>query len=335
MTNPLQQQAAPDSGPSRKLVSICCPVYNEQGSIPIFYERLQAAIQPMRHKFDFELIFTNNRSSDRTHEIIMGLRAADPSVQMVTLSRNFGYQASIMSGLKHAIGDATVTIDVDCEDPPEMIPVLISHWESGFDLVYGDRKHRTEFYLIHLGRLIFYRLNRLLADSEIILDMADFALFSHRLKTLMLANRSTYPFLRTEAGYVGFSRKGIVYKRQSRIHGKSHYNFAAMAQFAIGGILSSSTFPLRVAAYLFIPLVPLTIVLFLLDLEFGYQQAFRLLVAANLLFAAFCLTCLCIYLARDYKNGFARPVFIVDWKLSSLNSGRVRWITNMVKEEDL
>lgn len=322
-------------GTPRKLISICCPVYNEQGSIPIFYERLQAAIEPLRIRFDFELIFTNNRSSDRTLEIIMGLRRSDPAVQVLTLSRNFGYQASIMSGLKHAIGDATVTIDVDCEDPPEMIPVLIHHWESGFDLVYGDRKHRTEFYPIHLGRLIFYRLNRLLADSEIILDMADFALFSKRLRALMLANRSTYPFLRTEAGYVGFSRKGIVYKRQTRIHGKSHYNLVAMAQFAIGGILSSSTFPLRVAAYLFIPLVPLTILLFLIDSQYGYVQAFRLLVAINLLFGGFCLTCLCIYLARDYKNGFARPVFIVDWTLSAFNPGRVRWITNMVKEEDL
>jgi len=331
----LQDKISNPTGPARKLISICCPVYNEQGSIPIFYGRLQAALAPLRTRYDFELIFTNNRSTDRTREIILGLRESDPSVQILTLSRNFGYQASIMSGLKHSLGDATVAIDVDCEDPPEMIPALIGHWEEGFDLVYGDRKHRTEFYPVHLGRLLFYRLNRLLADSEIILDMADFALLSTRLRRLMLANRSTYPFLRTEAGYVGFSRKGIVYKRQTRVQGKSHYNFAAMAQFAIGGILSSSTFPLRVAAYLFIPLVPITAILFLVDLVFGYPAAFRALVTLNLSFASFCLTCLCIYLARDYKNGFSRPVFIVDWQLSAMNGGRTRWITNNVKEEDL
>jgi dolichol-phosphate mannosyltransferase len=192
-----------------KLISIVTPVFNEEEAIPIFYERIQKTLAPLRQNYSFEILFTNNRSHDRTLTVILGLRASDPSVQVLTLSRNFGYQPSLMSGIRHACGDAVIVIDVDCEDPPELLPEFIAAWERGYDLVYGDRKRRTEFFLIQLARMAFYRLNKLLADTEIVLDMGDFALISRRLRDLMLANRSTYPFLRTEAAYVGFDRKGL------------------------------------------------------------------------------------------------------------------------------
>ena len=112
----------------RKLISIICPVFNEEQCIPTFYKRLQAALAPLHHCYDFELIFTNNRSTDRTLEVIRDLRQRDPSVQVLTLSRNFGYQASVLAGLRHACGEGIVVIDVDCEDPPEMIPQLIAEW---------------------------------------------------------------------------------------------------------------------------------------------------------------------------------------------------------------
>ena len=302
---------------SRKLLSVVCPVYNEELSVPLFYERLQTALKTVRESYDVELLFTNNRSSDGTRDIILDLRRKDTSVSLITLSRNFGYQASVMAGLRHASGDAVVVIDVDCEDPPEMIPTFVEGWESGFDIVYGARVQRSELKAVHLMRLAFYRLNRLVADSDIILDMAEFALISARVRDLILANESTYPFLRTETGYVGFSRKGIPYKRQHRLRGKTHYNFLGMIEFAIGGILSSSTFPLRFAAYLAPPVCLVCAVLLYLDLIQGLSKCLDLLIGVALIYLVTFMACISIYLARVYKNGVGRPIYIVDWDQSA------------------
>jgi glycosyltransferase involved in cell wall biosynthesis len=313
------------------LISIICPVFNEEESIPLFYSNLQAALADLRARYDFELIFTNNRSQDRTLDVILELRHQDPAVQVLTFSRNFGYQASVMAGLRHAAGDAAVVIDVDCEDPPAMIPEFVEEWEKGFDIVYGERADRPESAVIKGMRKLFYRLNRLVSDSDIILDMAEFALISSRVRDLMLSNRSTFPFLRTETAFVGFERKGIAYKRHPRLRGKTHYNFWSMTQFAIGGILSSSTFPLRVVTYTAVPLAIVNLILLYLDLFRSSEKAFHLLVALDFQFAIFCLTSLAIYLARTYKNAVARPIFIVDWKKSILNDYPARnftWTTN-------
>jgi len=265
------------------------------------------------------LIFTNNRSQDRTLDVILELRRQDASVEVLTFSRNFGYQASVMAGLRHAVGAAIIVIDVDCEDPPSMIPQFIGEWENGCDIVYGERVDRPESLALKTARKLFYRLNRLVSDSDIILDMAEFALISNRVRDLMLSNRSTFPFLRTETAFVGFDRKGIAYKRHPRLRGKTHYNFIGMTQFAIGGILSSSTFLLRVVTYAAIPLAALNALLLYLDLFQDRVKAFHLLVALDFQFAIFCLTSLAIYLARNYKNGVDRPLFIVDWNKSILN----------------
>ena len=114
-------------------------------------------------------------------------------------------------------------IDVDCEDPPEMIPKFVNEWEKGYDIVYGKRDKRPEFIGIQLARKAFYRITRLIADYDFILDMAEFSLVSARVREAILQNRTTFPFIRTEIGFVGFKRKGISYARQHRIVGKSHY----------------------------------------------------------------------------------------------------------------
>ena len=161
-----------------KLISIICPVHNEEESIPIFYKRLLNIIEPLRKKYDFELIFTNNCSEDNSLKIIKNYCQENSMIKVITLSRNFGYEAAVLSGLTYAKGDAIGIIDVDCEDPPEMIPIFLKEWEKGFDIIYGLRKKRAEFIVIQLLRKLFYRLNKLVADSDVILDMAEFSLFS-------------------------------------------------------------------------------------------------------------------------------------------------------------
>jgi len=297
------------------LISIICPVLNEEQAIPLFYDRLQNALAKVTGHYEFELIFVNNRSTDGTLAAIHQIRGKDPQVQVLTLSRNFGYEASVATGLKHARGDAIAVIDVDCEDPPEMIPQFIVEWNAGHDVVYGQRGERPEPMAWQLARKAFYRLNRLVADSDIILDMAEFFLISAAVRDAILANHSTVPFLRSEVAYVGFRRKGIPYSRQKRIVGTTHYNVWRATKFAITGILSSSTFPLRLSVYAFPLLVVLNLYLLSLD-------KFYLLVTLDLLYLAFFVMVICVYVARTYKDVIRRPISIVDWQLSVYDAKR-------------
>lgn len=294
------------------LISVVCPVHDEQTAVPLFYARLRTIIDGLVDRYRFELIFTNNRSTDGTLAIIRQLRDADPRVQVVTLSRNFGYQASVQCGVAHAAGEAIVVIDVDCEDPPELIPEFLSKWDEGYDVVYGVRHDRPETWVIKKLRNVFYRLLRATADMDVVLYMAEFALVGANVRDSLINNHNTFPFLRSEIGYAGFSRYGVPYKRQPRIAGQTHYNLTRMTAFAIGGILTSSTFVLRAAAYVWPLLVLVNIALLLAD-------RFSVLAAIDLLWAIGLITVHGLYIARIYKNGMGRPVFIVDRKLTFLN----------------
>ena len=307
----------------KQLLSIVCPVYNEQDNILPFYDRFLEVVQTLEQSYEFELIFTNNRSTDDTPAIILQLHEQNPKVKLLTFARNFGYQASILGGLTFAQGDATVVIDVDCEDPPEMIRDFVKYWEEGYDVVYGIRAKREESEVMQALRRLFYRILRVMADSDVILNMAEFALITRVVRDAIINNKSTFPFLRTEIGYAGFKRIGLPYIRQARQHGKTHYNFLGMAAFAIGGILSSSTFLLRLSAYIGALLLPLNLVLLGLDLANVSDKAFTVSVFLDLMYLVFFLAVLSTYNARIYKNGVQRPVFIVDWKLSTYESAPV------------
>lgn len=305
---------------SRKRITILCPVHNEQEAIPLFYRRLNSVLQPLEARYEFDLLFSNNCSQDSTLKEILKLREADNRVQVITYSRNFGYQCSVTGGLTHARGDAIIIIDVDCEDPPELIAKFLAGWEEGFDLVYGERVSRPEPALIRAFRKIFYRLTRSIADYDFILDMAEFSLFSSRIKEVVLQSKSTFPFVRADLGFIGFKRKAIPFVREQRICGKTHYNFWRMSQFAIGGILSSSTFFLRLASYLGIPLAGLNLLVAIPAAWIGFPAFERALGYFNQAYLIFFVAMICTYLARVYKNGVQRPLFVVDWENSKLNS---------------
>ncbi len=303
----------------RKLVSIVCPVYNEEQAIPILYGRLQRAIANYRDQFDFELLFTNNASTDASAEIVARIREEDPSVQLLTLSRNFGYQASLQAGLTYAAGDAIVVIDVDCEDPPEMIPEFLRRWQEGYDVVYGIRKDRPEPWIIRQLRTLFYYVLSASADMDIILFMSEFSLLTAEVQRAILSNQTSFPFLRSEIGYAGFARFGVPYRRQKRIAGETHYNLVSMTIFAVAGILTASTFLLRIPLYAFPLLVLGNVCLIAWDIVRSSSAGFRLCVVFDLIYIIALLVVLGLYLARIYKNGMRRPNFIVNRKASLLN----------------
>ncbi|MFO0670802.1 MAG: glycosyltransferase family 2 protein [Polyangiaceae bacterium] len=317
----------PSAGP-RPRVTIVCPVFNEEKAVPLFYERFQKAIAPVLDKVEIELLFVNNRSVDRTLDIIQEIESRDPNVKHITFSRNYGYQASITGGMRHATGDAVGNIDVDCEDPPEMIPRFIERWLAGVDVVYGLRDKREEFYLMHVGRKLFYRGTRRVADHEIILDMAEFFLVDKRVRDAALTTKSTFPFVRGQVGFVGFKREGIPYKRQKRIIGETHYNLLGAARFGVAGILSSSTLPLRILAYVgvlfFVVNLALAAALIALGPAVGIAHAATVLVAFvvfQLGWVLLAFGALGLYLARVYKDVVGLPLYVVDESLSSFRAG--------------
>ena len=303
----------------RRTISIVCAVYNEEPSIDHFYQRLTGVLSALRDRYDFDLLFVNNASQDGTLARILALRATDPSVQVITHSRNFGYQASILCGLQHVRGDATIVIDVDCEDPPEMIPTFIEHWEKGYDLVYGERGRRPEFPPIMWGRKLFYRIMHAIADTEFIVDMAEFSLFSERVRREALRSASTFPFMRSQLAFVGFSRLGIPYDRQPRAFGKTYYNAVGMVAFAISGMLSASTFPLRFVAYVGFPAAGINaLAAALLAAGVGHRWL-PALAAADGALVLVAFSAISMYLARIAKDVSARPIYIIDWQQSQVN----------------
>ena len=161
---------------NRKLLSVICPVFGEEETVPKFYQRIMAVFNQLPKHYDYNLIFVDNGSPDGTREAVRNIIQSNPKVFLIALSRNFGYQCSVECGLRTARGDLYQIIDVDCEDPPEMIPRFLAEHEQGYDIVYGLRASRVEPWPISMMRKIFYRLTRFLADENFMVDMAEFSL---------------------------------------------------------------------------------------------------------------------------------------------------------------
>jgi polyisoprenyl-phosphate glycosyltransferase len=310
-----------DASARRRLLTILCPVYNEEHVVPLFFARIRPVMEALEKDYTVHLLFLNNASTDQTVKQIANVAASWPATFVITMSKNVGYHASLECGLRNAVGDLFVFIDVDCEDPPEMILDFVAKHEMGFDIVYGERVDRQESKAMKSARKMFYRLLHALADEEILLDMAEFSLFTSEVRDAILNENTSFPFLRASIARVGFRRAAIPFTRQKRIAGSTHYNLTGMSIFAIAGILSASTLFLRLPIYL----LPFWLLALLL-LGAGYvsTQSLWMLVAAFLLFAAYVgatAAFTALYVARAYKNGLQRPNAFIDRGRSILQPG--------------
>jgi glycosyltransferase involved in cell wall biosynthesis len=293
----------------KPLVTVICPVYNEEKTIPIFYGRVAGLFARLEPTHRCNLVFVDNCSSDRSLSIIKEIRQKDPRVFHLGLSINGGYQKSMEAGLKNAEGDFFAIVDVDCEDPPEMIEEFINLQKDGYDIVYGERVDRSESYLVKSLRKVFYRVTRFVSDEHFFVDMAEFCLITAEVRNALIQDTSSFPFIRASIGRVGFTYKGVPYKRHPRVAGKSNFNLYRMTTFAVAGILSSSTLPLRFMVYCF-PFLALTGLISAIGLlpttAFYFFGVFYL--SLGLMFNS-------IYMARVYKNSLGRPnAFYVERK---------------------
>jgi dolichol-phosphate mannosyltransferase len=234
---------------TRKLVSLICPVLNEEEALPVFYREVTALIKPWESRYAFELVFTDNCSSDRTYEILSGFARNDKRVRVFRFSKNFGYQASIFTGYSMAKGDCAVQLDVDLQDPPEMIAEFLQKWEEGYRVVYGVRARRREGWWMSLTRKVFYRVLNALSSEPIAVDAGDFRLVDRKVIDQIKKLNQSYLYLRGSIAQMGFKQIGIPYTRNERTIGESKFGVRQLFGLAVDSLLLHSTVPLRFAAF--------------------------------------------------------------------------------------
>ena len=298
-------------------LSVLVPVYNEGPNIRPCYARLKATLEALPGLDAWQVLFVNDGSGDDSLQRILELRAEDPRVKVATWSRNVGYHAGLTQGLALLESDLYAIVDVDGEDPPELLARFHAEILKGAQVAYGIRSNRDEPAVITLGRSLFYRINRWIADSTIVLWMGEFSMFTRQVRDAVLVPRTTYPFLRGEIAHAGFSPVGVAYQRARRLHGRSHYNLLQLTRFAFACFLASSTFPLRGILYLSAALglaYPLAVLL--LDLTF--RQSVGVAVILLLYFCFVTVPLIALYAARIYKNLVGRPLAVLDRTRSHL-----------------
>jgi dolichol-phosphate mannosyltransferase len=229
------------------LVSVVAPMFDEEGTVEVFYDRVRRALDGVR----FELVLVDDASRDRTPQLLDRLADSDPRVKVLHLSRNFGHQAAITAGLEHASGDAVVMLDGDLQDPPEVIPDMLERWRAGADVVYGVRESRAGESRFKLTTASwFYKIFARLTKLELRENSGDFRLLDRRALDAVLAMRERNRFLRGMSVWVGFVQTAVPYERDARHAGETKYTLRKMIRFSLDAVASFSSFPLQIATFL-------------------------------------------------------------------------------------
>lgn len=309
----------------KKILSIVVPVYNEEENIDPFYQAVKRECDQFKDRYDYEMVFTDNRSEDGTFSKLQELSRKDPRVKVARFARNFGYQRSIFMGYCLASGDAAVEMDVDLQDPPGLIHEFLAHWEKGFQVVYGIRKSRKESWWKVEIRKAFYRCINFLSDDDLPLNAGDFRLVDRIvLDQLRLLYDST-PYLRGTIAAMGFRQIGIPYDRAPRQRGKGKFSLANLFELAVDGILNHSVVPLRLATFTgFLISAGLLLYLTILYIltgffHFPWPKGFAtltILIMIGISLNALFLGIIGEYLGRIYKQVKAQPLVVVDQVLN-------------------
>ena len=231
------------------LISIVAPAYNEEGGLDQFTSRVDAVMRCSR--LAYEIVFVNDGSTDRTLSVMQALRATNPNITIVNLSRNFGKETAMTAGIAHAIGEAIVIIDTDLQDPPELIPEMIDGWRAGYDVVYAQRTDRAgETWLKNATARWFYWTVKRMGPVPIPENTGDFRLISRRAAQALLQITERHRFMKGLYAWIGFRQKAIPYSRHARFAGRSKWNYWQLWNLALEGITSFTIIPLKLATYL-------------------------------------------------------------------------------------
>ncbi len=303
-----------------KKISIIVPAYNEEESLPFLYERLTKLIDSIEN-YEFEVLFINDGSKDRTLEIIKELRQKDERFCYVNLSRNFGKEVAMMAGLDYAKGDAVIFIDADLQDPPELIPELIKYWEEGYDDVYAKRKSRDgETFVKKFTSKMYYKILQKMSRVEIQEDTGDFRLLDRRCVNALKKLRESQRCSKSMFSWIGYNKKEVLFDRDARIAGKTKWNYKKLVDLAIDGITSFTTSPLRLATYISIPTFIMLVIyaVYIVIKCFAIKEmvhAYQAIILLILFFSGVQILLFGIvgeYLGRIFNETKNRPLYLVD-----------------------
>ncbi|KAB8188554.1 glycosyltransferase [Lysobacter maris] len=250
--NPDSSPDGPPGNAPRDLLTVVVAAFNEADSLPLLHPRVAAVLDALAADgVGGRVLYVDDGSRDGTWEVLQALAAGDPRVALLRLSRNFGKEAALTAGLDRIETGAALILDADGQDPPELIPQFVAKWREGFDDVHGTRIERDgEGWIKRATAHAFYRVIGRLSKTPIPRDTGDFRLLSPRALAALRQLRERHRFMKGLFGWVGFNRVSVPYQRDARVAGRSKFNLWRLWNFALEGITSFSTAPLRLATYL-------------------------------------------------------------------------------------
>ena len=245
-----------------KKISFVIPMYYEEEVADECYRRVKKVCDSLKDKYDYEIIFVNDGSKDKTLSILEKIAEEDKNVKVISFSRNFGHQAAVTAGLKYVTGDAIIIMDADLQDPPELVPDMLKKWEEGYEVIYGKRKSREgeSHFKLFTAKAFYDTLNKL-SDVEIPKNTGDFRLVDKKVVDVINSLPEHNKFLRGLFSWVGFNQYAYEYERKERFAGKTKYPLKKMLKLASDGIIGFSTKPLKIVGGLGIFSVLVSIVI--------------------------------------------------------------------------
>lgn len=304
----------------KRKISLVSPFYNEEKGVQAFFNRINEVFAPLADRYDLEVIAINDGSRDQTYEELVKAKANNDYLTVVDLSRNFGKEAAISAGLDFATGDAVIPIDSDLQHPPEVIIELIEKWEEGAEVVLAKRVDReTDRPIQKLTANYFYKLHNRISDIDIPADVGDFRLMDRKVVEALKTLPETRRFMKGLFAWVGFRTTTVEYKVAPREHGTTSFNTWKLWNFALEGITSFSSAPLRVWTYLGCAVSALSFVyaayLLIKTLLFGADAPGYASIMITVLFASgvqlIGIGVLGEYVGRIFAESKKRPVYIV------------------------
>jgi len=303
-----------------KKISIIIPAYNEEEALPVLMERITKFADDTKD-YDFEFLFVNDGSKDRTIELIKEYREKDKRVCYVDFARNFGKETAMKAGIDYATGDAVVFLDADLQDPPEIITEMIKYWEEGYDDVYAQRKSRKgETWMKKFTSKMYYKILQDLTNVPIQKDTGDFRLLDRRCVNALKVMNESQRNSKSMFSWIGYKKKAIFYDRDPRVAGKTKWNYSKLINLAIDGITSFTTSPLRISTFIAIPTFLVLFVYFIYVVAKSFIvhqpiQAFQATILLILFFSGIQIMLFGIvgeYLGRIFNETKNRPLYLVN-----------------------
>lgn len=318
---------------TKRKVTLLVPAYNEEEVLPMFHREVCKVIDPLSDRYDWELLFINDGSRDRTLEILKELREKDNRVNFIDMSRNYGKEIGMLAGFDHATGDCVITLDADLQEPPETIPAMLEKWEEGYDDVYGRRRERKQSAMKKMTSRLYHRmLAGMSRDVDLTSNAGDFRLLDRRCVDALSSLREGQRYTKGLYELIGFHKAPVDYDIHERAAGKSKWKVSALMRLAVDGITSHSVMPLKLASYMglfvsFIAFIYLIVVLvkalFWGDPVSGYPT----IVCLILLLGGFILLALGIigeYLGRIFMETKQRPPYFVNSINGDRNADKIK-----------